>query len=133
MTKLPRRPLVVAAILENEDGAVLIARVPSTNGGTPFWQFPRGSVQADESAESAVRRLTWSDMEIQVEIVTGQPPIVVTVDGIETELRYFFCDVIDGSPRTGMYSEFRWVAKAQLCEYDFDVHSTPVAHWLESE
>jgi hypothetical protein len=46
------------------------------------------------------------------------------------ELRFFFCGVISGEPQPGHFAELRWVARAQLSEYDFDGVSHPVVKWL---
>ena len=48
--------LVVAAVLIDADGRVLLAQRPKGKSMAGFWEFPGGKLQADETPESALIR-----------------------------------------------------------------------------
>ena len=128
--RAPRRPRVAVGIIERHDNHVLIVLPSTPDGQTRLWHFPRGFAVADEAPEQAMRRTTYEQLGIHVEIVVGQPPVTASLDGREVEMRYFFCGVADGEPRPGPYAEIRWVTRGHLREYEFDDPSKPVVEWL---
>ncbi len=130
MTSVPR-PLYAAAIIERADNHILVA-LPTNTEPARQWIFPRGLAEPNESAEAAMRRIARDQLGLFVELVIGQPPFMTEVDGIRSEIRYFFCGVAGGDPRPGPYSDIRWVQRSQLREFDFDEPSKAVVEWLLS-
>ena len=47
---------VVAAVLRDERGRVLIAQRPAGKHMAGYWEFPGGKIAAGESSEQALRR-----------------------------------------------------------------------------
>ena len=129
-SRAPRRPRVAVGIIERHDNHLLIVLPSTPDDQTRLWQFPRGLAGADESAEQDMRRTTYEQLGIHVEIVVGQPPVTAMLDGREVEMRCLFCGVADGEPRPGPYAEIRWVSRGHLREYEFDDSSKPVVEWL---
>ncbi len=141
-----------AAIIERADHHYLIARPATGSEVERLWVFPRGPVRPGEAPEAAIRRIAKADLGVALEVVVGQPPLVMKVDGEEAVLRYFFCGIVSGEPRAGAvrfnpgsgagagrpgptsaegpYCEVRWVSKGHLREYDFDTAAQPVSEWL---
>lgn len=74
-------------------------------------------------------RIAKRNLDINVEIVVGQPPVLAEVGGEEVELRYFFCSLSVGEAKPGPYAEIQWIPKIHLREYDFDPPSQIVADW----
>ena len=124
------RPILVSCILERHNNDLLIALPETGDGHARQWLFPRGSIDPGETPESGMRRVCREALNVEVEIVVGQPPLLAEVDGTECELRFFFCGVVTGEVKSGPYSEIRWVSRMHLREYDFDVACAPVVSWL---
>ncbi|EEG79129.1 (deoxy)nucleoside triphosphate pyrophosphohydrolase [Dethiobacter alkaliphilus] len=59
---------VVAAILENHQGQVLIAKRKQGKKMAGFWEFPGGKVEAGESPEQSLIRELNEEMNIEIEI-----------------------------------------------------------------
>ncbi len=129
MTLQPPRPRYAAAIIERADNHVLIA-LPADCESERKWIFPRGQVDLKESAEAAMRRITQEQLNLYVELVIGQPPLLCDIAGRPSEVRYFLCGLTDGDAKAGPYAEIRWVLRAHLQEYDFDIASKSVVEWL---
>jgi len=126
-------PTYVSGIIERYDYHILIALAETDKSDDRLWHFPRGILQANEAPEAAVRRIMKENLELDVEIVVGQPPLMETVNEEQVELRYFFCGVLSGEPSSNAYADIRWVHRIHLSEYDFDKASQPVATWLLAE
>ncbi|MFQ5491400.1 MAG: NUDIX domain-containing protein [Phycisphaerae bacterium] len=124
-----KRPIMVAAVVERSDGSVLICR-PKGDPELPGWVFPGGLSDDNESPEAAVCRLSHLRAGVQIEVLVGQPPLAGRYAGREVECRYFLCGLASGEGQPKDYDEVRWVAKAQLCEYDFEPPADEVARWL---
>ena len=122
--------MYAAGIIEREDGHVLIAAATDQAESSRLWQFPRCPVEPDETPESALRRFTAEEINMPVDIIECQPPLMCQMDGREIELRYLFCGPLSDEPIQGPFAEVRWVPKAHLREYDFDPASQPVADWI---
>jgi len=124
------RPSFAVGLIERYDHALLIALPSPGEDGRRLWVFPRGRIEPGESPEVAMRRIAQDHLEVEIEVVIGQPPIIEILDGNEVELRYMFCGILTGEPFAGPYDEVRWAPKQQLREYDFDAASSPVVEWL---
>lgn len=122
--------MYAAAVIEREDGCVLIATGKEASDSSRLWHFPRCPVTPGETPEAAMRRFAAEEIGIPVDIIEGRPPLVCQVDGSEIELRYLFCGPVGDDTQTGSYAEVRWVPKAHLREYEFDPASKPVSDWM---
>ena len=125
----PEDPILVAALIERHDGHVLICRPPDV-GERRRWEFPGGPARPGESPEAAIRRLTAEQVGLRTEILQGQPPLRSNREGREAEYRFFLCGPVTGEARPLEYAEVRWVARGQLCEYDFDPPTCDVVRWF---
>jgi 8-oxo-dGTP diphosphatase len=64
---VPVPPLqVVAAVLRNTAGEVLLAQRPAGKQFAGYWEFPGGKLQSGESAEAALRRELREELGIEV-------------------------------------------------------------------
>ncbi|MEO7932289.1 MAG: NUDIX domain-containing protein [Chthoniobacterales bacterium] len=61
MNSIKYRPNV-AAILQREDGQILVGERRDYSGA---WQFPQGGVDAGESLEQALRREIWEEIGLE--------------------------------------------------------------------
>ena len=122
------RPIAAAGIVERHDGCVLICR--PDDGERRRWEFPCGLARDDESPEEAIRRIAWQRARLRLDIHVGQPPLMGQLGDREVEFRFFLCGLISGEGEALDYAEVRWVAKGQLCEYEFDLPSKGVVEWL---
>lgn len=123
-----KTPIFVAAIIERNDGCVLICR-PDEGDGPRCWEFPGGPARAGESPEAALRRLAAERAGIGIQILVGPPPLTAQRGGQEVEFRYFLCGLMTGKATPAGYAEVRWVHRRQLCEYDFDQPTGEVVAW----
>ena len=109
---------VVAGVLQR-DGQVLIARRPEGKHGAGYWEFPGGKVEPGECLSTALRRVLFEELGIQ--IGATQPLSVVHHDYAERSVKLNFQRVLDwhGTPRPLESQEIRWVALDALDAIEF--------------
>jgi ADP-ribose pyrophosphatase YjhB (NUDIX family) len=122
---------MVAGIIERQGGQVLICR-RDTGDQPQHWEFAGGAARVGETPEAAMRRTAAERAGVHVEIHVGQPPMRTKHGRGVIEYRYYLCGLQTGEARPKDYAEVRWVAKGQLCEYDFEQPTRDVVRWLTS-
>ncbi len=76
-----------------------------------------------------MRRLASELVGVDVDIHTGQPPVEGRYGDADVVFRFFLGHVKTGEGQPLGYRNLRWVAVAQLCEYEFSPTYQPVADW----
>lgn len=66
-----RTQVVVAAMIEREDGRILIAERPAGKFMAGWWEFPGGKVEFGEGPEAALAREVLEELGIEIEV--GDP------------------------------------------------------------
>lgn len=101
--------LVVAAVIRDGQGRVLLARrLPLAHLGG-FWEFPGGGVEEGESPEQALKRELREELGVEVAVKT---PITFAwhQDEKRTVLLLFYqAEIIQGVPVGRQGQEVRWV------------------------
>jgi 8-oxo-dGTP diphosphatase len=113
---------VVAGLLFDAAGRVLLAQRPAGREDAGLWEFPGGKLEADESAFAALRRELIE--ELGIEIASGAPLIRVPQ---RQPRRLLWLDAIEvrdwcGEPRALEAQALRWLAPA-----DIDPSALPAA------
>lgn len=111
---------------------VLIAK-RSTGDPNVFgkWEFPGGKVESDENEMHAIEReineefeLTIKAKEFIINNVCEYPTKIV-------DLRLYKCDYVSGEFNLHDHSEYRWVNKEDLLEYDLAPADIPLAEFVK--
>ena len=123
MPDAPAKPLqlqvATKAVIENEDGAVLLLqRSKPYHGQTVLtWDIPGGRIDSGESLEQALRRELKEETDLELESVG--PVLHVKDFIIETEsihvVRITFKATVKGEIKLSHeHTDYRWVPKAEL-------------------
>jgi len=124
---------VVAAVLRDGQGRVLLARrLPGgPHGG--LWEFPGGKVEPGEMPEEALARELVEELGIQVTV--GDE--VLAVDHAYPHLRLrliaYACTLRAGTPATLHCQDFAWVTPAELTSYPMPEADLPIARLLAGQ
>lgn len=122
---------VVAALIEN-DNKVLLAR-RSTGDINVFgkWEFPGGKVEHDENEFDAIEREIKEEFELTIkarEFITNN---VCEYPTKVVDLRLYKCDYVSGEFNLHDHSEYKWVDKEELLEYDLAPADIPLAEYVK--
>ena len=95
------------------------------------WEFPGGKVEQDENEFDAIEReikeefeLTIKAKEFLINNVCEYPTKVV-------DLRLYKCDYVSGDFNLHDHSEYKWVDKEELLEYDLAPADIPLAEYVK--
>lgn len=120
---------VVAAVLSNAQGQILLAQRAGNRELAGLWEFPGGKVEVGEAAAQALVRELREELGIEVDAATLDPLIVVphrTATGKRIRLEVHRVGHYDGLVR-GMESQaVAWVEPAALTRYSMPGADLPV-------
>ena len=116
MAPAPDFRLIVAAVVEDEAGRVLVSRRPPGSHMAGLWEFPGGGVEAGETAETALARELVEELGLEIEV--GKP---LTFAWHHEERRsllllFYRAAIRSGVPRGLQGQEVTWVPVARLGE-----------------
>lgn len=122
---------VVAALIENDNKVLLARRSTGDINVLGKWEFPGGKVKQDENEFDAIEReikeefeLTIKAKEFLINNVCEYPTKVV-------DLRLYKCDYVSGEFNLHDHSEYKWVDKEELLEYDLAPADIPLAEYVK--
>ena len=124
---------VVAAIIENRDGQLLIAERPPNKNWAGYWEFPGGKIEAGESHETALIRELREELGLDLADVPFHH-YYHGMRGAEISIDFYHCrPTSDLQPQSLEGQRWRWVARAELGSYRFPEPNTVVLQKLMSD
>ena len=123
---MTKRLHVVAAVIENTDGKILIAKRPQHVHQGGLWEFPGGKVEADETANSALQRELSEELNIQ--ITDSQPLIQINHNYPDKSvfLDVYHVTTFSGKAVGNEGQEIKWIKKNKLSDFEFPAANKPI-------
>ena len=123
---------VVAAIIENPQGQLLIAERPPNKAWAGYWEFPGGKIEAGESHEAALLRDLRDELGLALEGET-LPHSYHGNRGAEVILDFYHILLTrDVAPQSLEGQRWRWVSRAEIANYRFPEPNTAVLQKLQN-
>ena len=117
---------VVAAVIRDADGRILIARRHDHLHQGGLWEFPGGKHEANESREQALSRELMEELGIQptdfrplIQIPHHYPDKSVLLD-------VWLVTAWQGQPHGREDQQIQWVSNYELANYDFPAANLPI-------
>ena len=110
---------VAAAIIENEQGQVLIARKKPGKPQAGLWEFPGGKLEPEESPIDCLKRELREEMQITIEPYAWFGTNDHHYGEKHIQLIAYKARFIDGIIQLVDHDEVRWVKRHELVEYIF--------------
>ncbi len=125
--------LVVAAILIDGEGRILLAQRPpeKTLGG--LWEFPGGKIEPDETPEAALLRELREEIGITVAASNLQPLTFAshTYDDKHLLMPVYLCRTWSGTAQGLEGQALAWVAPGRLADYPMPPADLPLIDVLQ--
>ena len=117
---------VVAGVIRNENGEILLSRRPPGRHQAGKWEFPGGKVEAGETAQAALARELGEELGISASNLL--PRIQVPYRYPDREIQLDVYDVLDysGEPRGLEDQELTWVPLPELTRYEYPAANLPI-------
>ena len=132
MSNPPPLP-VVCAVIEDNQGLVLIAQRPAHKHLGLKWEFAGGKVERGESPESALIREIKEELGCDIAIHRPLPRSVHNYGDVVIEMIPFVCHLTPASPGPHPHEHVavRWVAPEELRSIDLAAADLPVVDSYE--
>lgn len=120
--------VVMAAVVVN-DGKYMICRRGPGRRLEGVWEFPGGKLEAGETPEQGLARELREELGIETEI---GPILDAQLESEFNEfiILYYRARIISGVPALTEHSEIKYVAPAELAEYEFSTADAKAAERL---
>ena len=119
---------VVAAVIEDESGRVLVAQRPAHKHLALKWEFPGGKVEANESPESALARELREELGIAIENLRALPRFTHNYGDVTIAMIPFACrlTVASPAPQPHEHVALRWVWREEFATLDLAAADLPI-------
>jgi mutator protein MutT len=128
------RKLVVAALIANDRGEVLITQRRADQPLPLFWEFPGGKVEPGEAPDAAVRREIAEELGVDVAVGRIWDVMFHAYPDYDVVMLVYRCGIVGGSaPRPVEVADLAWVAPGRLAEYRILPADEPLVARLRDE
>ena len=111
--------LKVVAALIMKDGKILIAKRSTGNKDViGKWEFPGGKVEENETEKQAIEREIKEEFDILVRAEKFVTNVISKDKDRQIDLKLYLCKYIDGKIKLNDHSDYRWVDKDEIFDYD---------------
>ena len=110
---------VVAAVIKNEEGKILITQrnLKKAQGG--LWEFPGGKIEPNETKEHAIIREIKEELDIDIQVESYLSEKVFNYPEKDINLIALECKKIDGNIKLLEYEDYKWVDNSELENFEF--------------
>jgi 8-oxo-dGTP diphosphatase len=124
--------LVVAVVLIDADGRVLIAQRPQGKSLAGLWEFPGGKVEAGERPEDALIRELHEELGIDVNAACLAPFVFAShaYESFHLLMPLYLCRRWSGIVQRREHAALAWVRPNRLSDYPMPPADEPLVAWL---
>ncbi len=109
---------VVAALIWDNDKFMICQR-PAHKARGLLWEFVGGKVELGETKEQALIRECREELAITLDVGTVYMEVIHEYPDITITLTLFNATIKEGVPQMLEHNDIRWIAPAEIPQYDF--------------
>ena len=118
MTEPRKRTLVVAGLLADDAGRVLISQRRADQALPLQWEFPGGKVEAGEAPVAALARELAEELGVVVEVGRIWDVLFHAYPAFDLVMLVYACKIVAGEARAVEVADVAWVPPGQLPAWD---------------
>ena len=122
---------VVAALIQKENKILIAKRSTGDPNVLGKWEFPGGKVELNEDELHAIEREILEEFELKIKAKDFIVNNVCEYPGKIVDLRLYGCDYISGDFKLHDHSEYKWVSKEEIMDYDLAPADIPLANYIK--
>jgi 8-oxo-dGTP diphosphatase len=126
------RKLVVAALVRDEAGRVLLTQRRADQAMPLKWELPGGKIEAGEAPEAALRREVKEELGCNAEIGRVEEVVFHAYAEFDLLMLVYRCRLLD-APSAVEVAALAWVEPPRLESYDLLPADRPLAARLAAE
>lgn len=109
---------VVAALIKKNNKYLIAKRSTGDKQNLNKWEFPGGKVEINEEEKEAIEREIKEEFELNIKAKRFVANNICKYPDKTIDLRLYECDYISGEFRLHSHSEFVFVTKEEILNYD---------------
>ncbi|WP_211748452.1 8-oxo-dGTP diphosphatase MutT [Paenibacillus sp. Marseille-Q4541] len=121
---------VAAAIIENKEGEILIARRREGKSQAGFWEFPGGKLEPGETPEVCLKRELKEEMQIEIEPYAYFGINEHQYETVTIRLIAYKAHLLGGTIQLVDHDDVRWVRPQDLGLFRFAPADVPFVQML---
>ena len=122
---------VVAALIEKDNKVLIAKRSTGDPNVLGKWEFPGGKVKPNEEEKNAIEREIKEEFELNIQANKFLINNVCEYPKKTVDLRLYSCTYISGDFHLHDHSEYKWVDKKDLLNYDLAPADIPLAKFVK--
>ena len=122
---------VVAALIKKDNKYLIAKRSTGSSDVLGKWEFPGGKVEKDEDEFRAIEREIKEEFELNIKANKFLTNNVCTYPDKIVDLRLYECSYISGNFNLHDHSDYKFVSKEQLLDYDLAPADIPLAKYVQ--
>ena len=122
---------VVAALIEKDDKVLIARRSTGDPNVMGKWEFPGGKVKENEDEKHAIEREIKEEFELDIKANEFVTNYVCEYPTKTVDLRLYSCDYISGEFNLHDHSEYVWVSKDKILDYELCPADIPLAKYVK--
>ena len=122
---------VVAALIKKDNKYLIARRSTGSKDVLGKWEFPGGKVEKDETEEKALEREIKEEFEMDIKVLKFLVNSICEYPDKRIDLRLYECDYKDGNFLLHDHSEYRFVDKKEIIEFDLCPADIPLAKYVK--
>ena len=122
---------VVAALLENDNKFLIAKRSTGDSNVFGKWEFPGGKVESNENEFQAIEREIKEEFELNIKANKFLINNICKYPTKTVDLRLYECEYISGNFYLHDHSEYKWVDKNEILNYDLAPADVPLAEFVK--
>ena len=123
---------VVAALIIKEGKVLIAKRSTGDSNNLGKWEFPGGKVNLNEDEKSALKREIMEEFELEIDVEEFIINNICKYSTKTIDLRLYKCKYVSGEFKLHDHSEYKFVKKSDLLNYDLSKADVPLAEFIIS-
>ena len=122
---------VVAALIKKNNKYLIAKRSTGSEEVLGKWEFPGGKVEKNESEEDAIEREIKEEFEMNIKAIRFLTNNICEYPSKTIDLRLYECKYISGDFHLHDHSEYVFVNKNNIIDYDLAPADIPLAEFVK--
>lgn len=118
---------VVAALIKKDNKCLIAKRATGDENVLGRWEFPGGKVEVGEDEKHAIEREIKEEFDLDIKVLRFITNNVCKYPSKTIDLRLYECEYIKGEFNLHAHSEYRFVSKEEILNYDLCPADVPLA------
>lgn len=128
----PVHKQIGVAVINNQQGKILIDRRKAGGEMGGLWEFPGGKIEPGETIEECIKREIKEELGIEIKIGDRLTTITHTYKNFNVTLYVHDCQYLSGEPQPLECEEIHWVNPSDMNQYQFPQANIQIINLLQT-